>query len=69
MARRTTKNFVCCITESNPFNLVVFFEGDTELPVRVVSNYSSYDGGGRFDVQNERDIPLVVYDGEWHTIR
>lgn len=69
MARGTTKNFVGYTTEGHPFHLVAFFEGDTELPVRVVGSYSSSDGGGHFNVENERDIPWVVYDGEWHLVR
>jgi hypothetical protein len=35
-----------------------FFKSDTELRVRVDGSYSSADGGGRLDVQSERDIPV-----------
>lgn len=69
MGTRTAKHFDGYTTEGHPFRLVAFFEADSERPVRVFGSYSSSDGGGRFDVSDERDIPWVVYEGDWYRIR
>jgi hypothetical protein len=66
MEHRIAKHFVGFTTEGHPFQLVAFFEIGPDTPVQFLGSYSSSDGGGRFDVRDERDIPWVVYEGDWH---
>ena len=66
MEHRMAKHFVGFTTEGCPFQLVAFFEGASDTPVRVFGSYAASDGGGQFDVKDERDIPWVVYEGDWY---
>lgn len=66
MEHRIAKYFNGFTTEGCPFQLVAFFEDDSDIPVQFLGNYSSSDGGGRFEVRDERNIPWVVYDGNWY---
>jgi len=69
MGHKTAMHFDGYTTEGCPFRLVAFYEDDSAMPVRVFGSYTSSDGGGHFDVTDERDIPWVVYEGEWNRIR
>lgn len=64
MKHRIAKHYFGCTTEGCPFQLVAFFEGDSDTPVPILGSYASSDGGGQFDVKDERDIPWVVYEGD-----
>lgn len=66
MKQRVAKHFFGFTTEGCHFQLVAFFEGDSDTPVQIIGSYASSDGGGQFDVKDERDIPWVVYEGDWY---
>ena len=66
MKHRIVKHFFGFTTEGCRFQLVAFFDSDSDIPVRVFGSYASSDGGGQFDVKDERDLPWVVYDGDWY---
>lgn len=69
MGRKTATFFDGYTTEGCPFQLVEFHEDGSDMPSRVFGSYTSSDGGGHFDVSNVRDIPWVVYEGDWYRIR
>lgn len=65
MKHRIAKHFFGFTTEGCPFQLVAFFEGDSDTSVQILGSYASSDGGGQFNVKDEWDMPWVVYEGDW----